>query len=137
MAWWIGSARSSRDSIMTLRRWLVLLAASALGLAASVIACSGDGQNGDGGADASTESSKDGAGTPALIELTIASPMGSGASRPVALVPAFSPDIHDYYVRCPAATNALTVSMTASPGAESLLLSARLKRWMTCSWSLW
>lgn len=109
--------------VMILVRCLVVLAASALGLGSSVVACSGGGGDGDGGADSSTESGKDGpAGTPALIELTITSASGEGASPPVALVPAFSPDIHDYYVRCPAATNALTVSMTASRGAESLLL---------------
>jgi hypothetical protein len=45
----------------------------------------------------------------------------SGAS-PVTLVPSFSPDVHDYYVRCTAGANAFTVTMTASTGAESSLL---------------
>jgi hypothetical protein len=41
---------------------------------------------------------------------------------PLTLVPAFSPDTHDYYVRCAAGTNELTVSMTASPGADSTVV---------------
>jgi hypothetical protein len=40
---------------------------------------------------------------------------------PLTLVPQFSPSIHDYYVRCAAGANALTVSMEASPGASSAL----------------
>jgi hypothetical protein len=42
---------------------------------------------------------------------------------PLELVPAFSSDIHDYYVRCAAGPNALTVSMTAPPGEASALLA--------------
>jgi hypothetical protein len=37
------------------------------------------------------------------------------------LVPQFSPTVYDYYVRCAAGTNAVTVSMTAVPGATSRL----------------
>jgi hypothetical protein len=45
----------------------------------------------------------------------------SSASPTLALVPPFSPEVHDYYVRCPSTTNALTVSMMASAGALSSL----------------
>jgi hypothetical protein len=46
----------------------------------------------------------------------------SDASPPITVVPQFSPDIYDYYVLCTAGENALTVSMTASPGYESMLV---------------
>ena len=36
---------------------------------------------------------------------------------PLSLVPPFSTAIHNYYVRCAAGTNDLTVSMTAAPGS--------------------
>jgi hypothetical protein len=48
-----------------------------------------------------------------LIELAV---------EPATLVPEFSPDTHDYYVRCDAGVNAVTVSMKASPGATSRLI---------------
>ncbi len=41
---------------------------------------------------------------------------------PRALDPPFSTAIHDYYVRCAAGTNALTVSMTAAPGSAIALV---------------
>jgi hypothetical protein len=44
----------------------------------------------------------------------------------VSLVPSFSWSVHDYYVRCAAGTNALIVSMIASPGAESALLQPKI-----------
>jgi len=47
-------------------------------------------------------------GTPSLTSLFVS---------PVALTPAFSPDIHDYYVRCAAGTNRLTVTASAASGA--------------------
>jgi hypothetical protein len=53
-----------------------------------------------------------------LASLSV-SPSADGSS---VLVPDFDPAIHDYYVRCAAGTNALTISMTASAGARSLLL---------------
>jgi hypothetical protein len=43
------------------------------------------------------------------------------AVSPLALTPAFSPSIHDYYVRCAQGTNALTVSMTAPSGGTIAL----------------
>jgi hypothetical protein len=38
-----------------------------------------------------------------------------------AMVPVFSPETYDYYIRCAAGSNALTVTMTASPGATAAL----------------
>jgi Arylsulfotransferase (ASST) len=49
-------------------------------------------------------------------------PMQSLTISPLALTPAFSPSIHDYYVRCAAGSNALSVSMTAAEGATVALL---------------
>ncbi len=61
------------------------------------------------------------AGSPSLTALAVSAP-ASGDAGAVALVPTFSPDVHDYYVRCDAGANALTVSMAASAGASSLLV---------------
>lgn len=41
---------------------------------------------------------------------------------PLTLTPAFSPSIHDYYVRCAAGANALSVTMEAASGATVALL---------------
>jgi Arylsulfotransferase (ASST) len=73
-------------------------------------------------ADASNVDASDGstAVVPTLAALSVTAAPDSGAST-IALVPAFSPVIHDYYVRCGAGTNVLTVSMTASAGALSAL----------------
>jgi hypothetical protein len=56
--------------------------------------------------------------TPSLAMLSVT----AAADSSVTLVPAFSPGIHDYYVRCSAGMNALSVSMTASTDAESVLV---------------
>jgi hypothetical protein len=64
--------------------------------------------------DAGTES-HDGASGPFLTELSV-----TGSS--LTLIPTFSPDIHDYYLTCAAGMNAFTVSMKASPGANSELV---------------
>jgi hypothetical protein len=48
-------------------------------------------------------------GTPALALLEVS---------PLALYPTFAPAIHDYYVRCQAGENSLTVQATAAPGAS-------------------
>jgi hypothetical protein len=40
---------------------------------------------------------------------------------PLALTPAFSPSIHDYYVRCAAGSNELSVAMTAAQGSTVAL----------------
>lgn len=62
------------------------------------------------------------AGAPSLTALTVAVSLPRDRPPVLALVPPFSPTTHDYYVRCAAGTNALTVSITASPGARALLL---------------
>ncbi len=75
----------------------------------------------DAPVDASSDSPFD-AGPPSLVALSVSKPSSADASAPSALVPSFSPDVHDYYIRCTAGANELTVSMTASSGAMSLLL---------------
>ena len=60
-------------------------------------------------------------GAPSLTALSVTATIPSDASAGLTLVPPFSPSVHDYYVRCGAGSNALTVSMTASTGAESAL----------------
>jgi hypothetical protein len=86
---------------------------------------SGDG--GDGGKDVRAQDSakdstslSDGA-APSLSFLRVTATMGTDAST-VALVPPFSPGTTDYYVRCPATSNALTVTITPSHGAEGQLI---------------
>jgi hypothetical protein len=44
------------------------------------------------------------------------------AIAPLALTPAFSPSIHDYYVRCAAGSNPLTVTATPAEGETAALL---------------
>jgi hypothetical protein len=58
---------------------------------------------------------------PVLAELSVTGE--ADASPPLALVPPFSPAIHDYFVRCLATENDLTVSMRANPGNESELVA--------------
>lgn len=60
--------------------------------------------------------------TPFLTELTVSGAPGGDGSAPIGLVPPFSPDVEDYYVRCAPGINRLTVSMTASSGAMSSLV---------------
>jgi hypothetical protein len=68
----------------------------------------------DNGAPASLD-----ARAPYLTALAVA----DGVSRAtVTLVPEFSSNVFDYYVRCRATANALAVTMTGSPGAETLTL---------------
>jgi hypothetical protein len=76
--------------------------------------------------DAGTESMPhvDG-GPPVLTALRVTTTPPSDASTAMTLVPAFSPEVHDYYIRCTSGTNALSVSLTASPGAEGQLLAPR------------
>jgi hypothetical protein len=70
------------------------------------------GQGADAGPEAQT-------GTPSLIALDVAGSPDGGA---LVLVPAFSPTTYDYYVPCAAGANRLTISMTASSGADSVVL---------------
>ncbi len=51
-----------------------------------------------------------------------AASLASLSVNPLALVPAFVPAIHDYYVRCAAGTNWFTVTASASPGETVALL---------------
>lgn len=62
------------------------------------------------------------AGQPSLVALGVSAPSPGDSAPPISLYPSFSPGVHDYYVRCAAGANVLTVSMTASPGADSLLV---------------
>ena len=80
-----------------------------------------DGGTPDAGtADASPDASP--AGPPTLVALGVTGPAPGDAGAPITLVPPFSPQVHDYYVRCEAGDNVLTVSMTASDGASGLLV---------------
>jgi hypothetical protein len=65
---------------------------------------------------------KDADGPPLLIRLEVSSERDSDAAPSSELVPHFSPDVHDYYVKCARGANAFTVSMTASTGSESLVV---------------
>jgi hypothetical protein len=118
-----------------LRSW-ILSAVACCGLVSSGLACgnsqssspdgSADRTSGDvtaeaSGRDAVADGPSD-AGPPSLIALRVSGAGPSDASPPVFLVPEFSPDVHDYYVRCVAGTNALEVSMTAAPSSESSLI---------------
>lgn len=60
------------------------------------------------------------AGSAATVETggADASVLGLGIS-PLTLVPAFSPSIHDYYVRCASGENALTLTVTDANGSTS------------------
>ncbi|HTB73067.1 MAG TPA: hypothetical protein VK762_07475, partial [Polyangiaceae bacterium] len=66
--------------------------------------------SGDGPSDAGTTTA-DGGGTEASV-------LGIGISPPT-LVPAFSPSIQDYYVRCKSGDNALTLTATDANGSQS------------------
>ncbi len=67
----------------------------------------------DAGRDVNLDASLDG-GAPVLVELSVA-----GAKSE--LTPAFSSYVFDYYVRCASGTNALSVTMEASAGAQNQL----------------
>jgi hypothetical protein len=121
---------------MTLaRRFLLVTAVLALACALALAACSSPpsyigGGEPDGGGLGPDALGPDGAardappfdsgGEPYLTALRVTSK--GDASPTLALVPSFSPGVHDYYVRCAAGTNDVLVSMTASKGSTSLLL---------------
>lgn len=118
--------RTSRVALVV--RPVLLVAVVALSACSSGVEASRDaatdvaGGGRDGGGtdareDARLDAHKDGpvdAGPPTLVVLDVTGAAGG-------LVPAFSPNVHDYYVPCAAGSNRLTVTMTASPGAESAL----------------
>ncbi len=72
----------------------------------------GDAFDGDGTTEA------DGGSAPFLTNLTVTS-LGSS---PLTLTPPFSPTVFDYSVRCATGSNAASVSIAASPGADSALV---------------
>jgi len=57
-----------------------------------------------------------GACTQSGTELSVAPTLSSLAVAPLELVPAFSPDVHDYVVRCGPGGNSVSVIMSAPPG---------------------
>src|SRR5580658_2082625 len=57
------------------------------------------------------------AAVPYLSELGVT----SSSDPAMRLTPRFSPTVYDYYVRCQAETNLVSVRMSASPGASSIL----------------
>jgi hypothetical protein len=115
--------------------WRFVIAVLALaGAAGAAIACSSSrtsASGGDGGGDVSAPDGgeihdsgrlSDGGGDPFLTELAVTSSLAPpDGSAPLTLVPPFAPQTHDYYVRCAAGANPLTVKMTASSGAKSSL----------------
>jgi hypothetical protein len=99
-----------------------------VGLSSITVACTGsnDGSLHSDGAvsdDATGQdvSTSDGEGSPFLTDLRVSASPGIDSGVAITLVPPFSSGVYDYYVRCRAGANALTVSMKASPGAQSLL----------------
>jgi hypothetical protein len=122
---------------MNFARWFLVLATpAALALAFVAVACSNSGDTLDAGQDAGVEASGDAvgrdardagadgvadAGQPYLTALSVVATASAEGGGVVALVPTFAPDIFDYYVRCAAGSNELTVSVTASKGSSSLL----------------
>jgi arylsulfotransferase ASST len=66
------------------------------------------------------EAPVDAPGTASGPTLSLLSVITGGGSSS-ALVPGFSPDVYDYYVRCAAGTNDLTVSVNAPAGAKGSL----------------
>ncbi|HEY3821126.1 MAG TPA: arylsulfotransferase family protein [Polyangiaceae bacterium] len=122
---------------MTARRRLAALAIAAWVSSSAAVACSSEGTTtgtasdagGDApdspGIDASADVGLDSTaspGAPSLITLTVSASLDGGSPAPLALAPPFAPNVHDYSVRCAAGSNDLTVAMTASNGASSLLL---------------
>lgn len=79
--------------------------------AGSASGAPGSSANVEGGA--STAGRMSGAGG----EGGAASLLADLSASPLALTPAFAPGVHDYYVRCAAGINTLTVAATAAPGA--------------------
>lgn len=116
-------------------RDLVVAAVASLSVAALAIACSAsrsaplpdagvaEASVGDAGKDRDSGSPTEGDGPPFLTQLAVSSAeVPADGSPPLTLVPPFSPSTHDYYVRCIAGANPLTVTMTASEGSESSLI---------------
>jgi hypothetical protein len=56
---------------------------------------------------------------------------------PLALTPAFAPNIHDYYVRCAAGPNPVTVSVTDAVGTETMSILLLEDQAMVLQGSYW
>jgi hypothetical protein len=118
------------ETMMTMRREPMAWAGMLLGALWIGTGCGGHGDGasaaGDdagpaddaatGGADAGPGGSGGGpdASPSALESLSVS---------PLALIPAFSPDVHDYVVRCAAGQNMLSVSMVAPVGATASVIA--------------
>src|SRR5579859_6950965 len=74
-----------------------------------------------GDADASFAPTPDDAPATDAATSDTPSPTLSLTTSPLAIHPAFSPSIHDYYVRCAAGANALTITMSGSSNASIAL----------------
>jgi hypothetical protein len=79
------------------------------------------GPSDSGSADAIVDGGDSATGTASLTMPSVTPMVGTDATPGLTLVPPFAPDVYDYYVRCGAGTNQLTVSMTASAGATTSL----------------
>ncbi|MGO9835304.1 MAG: arylsulfotransferase family protein [Polyangiaceae bacterium] len=118
------------------RRLMFLAVVTALVVSLSVACSSTSNGGGPGSADAAVvdapgedapQSARDAGnagdagsmGAPMLTTLSITA--GVDGSSGISLVPPFSPSVFDYYVRCAEGANDLTVTMTASDGAEASL----------------
>src|ERR1700722_20004332 len=101
--------------------WMLDRAVAVLVVALGVNACSSTRTE---PSDAGGDSPVDG---PYLIALSVTrsgdlETADGGTLPPIALVPPFSPDVFDYYVRCSEGSNTVTVAMTPSAGASASLL---------------
>jgi len=99
-------------------KWLVpAVSASIVMLTSGLFGCSASAPSRrDAGASRAVDAGQDAPSlAPVLTALSVAGSTGE------ALVPQFSPETHDYYVRCAAGANPLTVAMTASASAASVL----------------
>jgi hypothetical protein len=103
--------------VSTLDRALLVLA-----LVSGVLACSnGSSMTSDAGMP--SDGPLDRENKPFLTALSVSTSPGADAGTAIiTLVPPFSSDVHDYYVRCGAGLNPVDVSVTASAGATSSLL---------------
>jgi hypothetical protein len=76
----------------------------------------------DATSDAKSDATADAeTGGPVSLTALDVSVSPTSTEAPVTLTPAFSPGIHDYYVRCIDGANALDVTMTPSPGAQAFV----------------
>jgi len=65
---------------------------------------------------------RQGDATPDATDAATCPTLAALAVSPLTLYPPFSPDIHDYYVRCAAGANALTVTIAAPDGGSASII---------------